>query len=98
MKVLYEIKLAGERLSYRIISNERGEEGLSSLPSLPRQTCYGVSVSTTLFGEEEEETVDDFSSDYGETEKFLHLLADNTVLPSTLKEIAEEYIAAKYTV
>jgi hypothetical protein len=56
---------------------------------------YGVSVLSTLFGEPEEAAVRDISSDYDYAERFFLLIADNTVLPSTLKEIAEEYIALK---
>ncbi len=88
MKILKEIRTAAGRLNYYLTESsfENGD------------IRYGVTVTTTLFGEEESDSVTDFSSDCEKTERFMALMADNSVLPSTLKEVAEEYISAACTV
>lgn len=88
MNVIKEISTAGNRLVYRLTEDEL-DDGARR---------YGVSVSTTLFGEMEEAAVPDISSCRSDAERFLLLAADNSVLPSTLAEVAEDYIAACYTV
>lgn len=88
MNVIREISTAGNRLVYRLTEDEL-DDGARR---------YGVSVSTTLFGKLEEAAVTDISSCRSDAERFLLLAADNSVLPSTLCEIAEEYVAACYTV
>lgn len=88
MKVIREISTAGNRLVYRLTEDEL-DDG---------DRRYGVSVLTTLFGEPEEAEVRDISSCREDAERFLLLAADNAVLPSTLGEVAEDYIAACYTV
>lgn len=88
MNVIREISTAGNRLVYRLTERER-EDGTRR---------YGVSVLTTLFGAPEEAAAPDISACRDDAERFLLLAADNSVLPSTLGEIAEDYIAACYTV
>lgn len=88
MIIVKEVKIAGDRLVYRLIEDEFPDGTIG----------YGISVSTTLFGEEEEASVKNISIDCEKTERLMMLLADNSVLPSTLREITEEYLAAEYTV
>lgn len=88
MTILKTINAAQDRLCYSLTESVR-EDG---------SVCYGVKVTTTLFGEAESAEVEDISSDRQVAEKFLYMLADNLVLPSTLTEIAEEFVAAFYTV
>lgn len=56
---------------------------------------YGITIRTTLFGEEEIQSVNDISGDIDKMEQFITVLAENNVLPCTLKDIAEDYIAAE---
>lgn len=86
MKTLKEIKTASERLNYRLVGYT--EEGMEN---------YGIEVSTTLFGNEEKDCIRDISTDLEFTEKLMNTLADNSALPSTAREIIEEYITAHYT-
>lgn len=88
MTTLKEINVARNRLCYCLTENKRDDGSVS----------YGVRITTTLFGETETAAVEDLSSDKQLTERFLELAADNLVLPSTLTEVAEDYIAALYTV
>ncbi len=91
MKNLKEVKtltVANEHLRYILTAGNRPDGS----------TAYGVKVISTLFGEEEQAAVYDITSDKASAEKFLALLADNTVLPSTLTEIAEDYVASCFTV
>ncbi|MCL2055385.1 MAG: DUF6514 family protein [Oscillospiraceae bacterium] len=87
MRLLKELSTAQGRLTYGLT-----ESKLGNVPT------FGITVSTTLFGGEETALVEHITADYDFAEKFFYLLADNTVLPSTLKEIAEEYISAKTAV
>lgn len=91
MKNLTEVKtlsIAHEHLKYILIKGERPDGSIA----------YGVKVISTLFDEEEQAAVYDITSDKAAAEKFLELLADNTVLPSTLSEISEDYVASYFTV
>ena len=84
MKIIKEHKTAAGRLCYELIeSTSKG------------RVCFGVRVSTTLFGDEESAYVEDVSHIYERAEKFFDLIADNAVLPCTLKDIAEDYAAAE---
>ena len=88
MKIISTLTMAQDKLIYRLVetTNETGERD------------YGISVTSMLFGSEDTETVTNISSNLREAEKLLYILADNTVLPSVLKEIIEDYIAAESTV
>lgn len=88
MKTLKTITTAQDRLHYLLTESTREDGSIS----------YGVKVTSTLFGSPEEASVDDISSDMQTAEKFACLLADNLVLPSTLEEIAEEFVASAFTV
>ena len=84
MKIIKEYNTAAGRLCYELIeSTAKG------------RVCFGVKVSTTLFGEEESAYVEDISHIYEKAEEFFKLIADNSVLPCTLKDIAEDYAAAE---
>lgn len=88
MKILKEVETARGRLRYYLTESVRSDGII----------VYGVKSVTTLFGEREEASVPDISSNKETAERFVELIADNIVLPSTLAEIAEEYISAKTTV
>ncbi len=59
---------------------------------------YGIAVRSELFGEPEEASVKDITTQREPAEKLLFTLADNLVLPSTLGEVVEEYVSASLTV
>lgn len=82
-----EISIAGGRLKYRLISEET-EGGIS----------YGAEIVCTLFGDEEAARVYDLTYDRAAAARFVYLLADNAVLPCSLEDIAEDYIAADYII
>ncbi len=87
MKELKSIETACGRLIYILTESENEFE-----------SCYGIIIRCKLFGEEESASVDDISCDKEKTEQFMKLLADNNVLPCTLKDIAEDYLTAECTV
>ena len=82
-----EISIACGRLKYRMTS-EMTDNG----------TSYGAEITCTLFGDEETAQVYKLTYDKAAAERFLYLLADNAELPSSLEDIAEDYIAAEYIV
>ncbi len=87
MKILNTVETARGKLVYSLFSE--GAEGSER---------YGVTVLSWIFGEEESASVHDITSDIDTAGKFLFILADNLVLPSTLSEVAEEYVASLFTV
>ena len=87
MQLLKEISLSQGRLTYGLT-----EMSLSTIPT------YGIEAATTLFGEKEAEQIRHITTDREFAEKLLYTLADNTVLPSTLKEVVEEYVTIFSTV
>ena len=82
MKTIRRYVIAGGRLCYELV--ESMTEGYA---------CFGVRVSTTLFGEAESAYIEDVSHIFEKAEAFFELIADNAVLPCTLKDIAEDYAA-----
>lgn len=87
MKDLKNINTAKGKLTYTVFSEERdGSER------------YGIAVSSGIFGETETASVHDITTDISFAEGLASLLADNLVLPSTLSEVVEEYLAVKFTV
>lgn len=59
---------------------------------------YGIQVTSKIFESTEIASVSRITSDLEFAEKLLALLADNLVLPSTLSEVVEDYVAAAFTV
>ena len=87
MKTVNSIETAKGKLNYTLFSEENnGTE------------TYGITIMSSVFGENESSTVKDITSDREFAEKIMYVLADNLVLPSTLSEIVEEYVAAEFTV
>ena len=82
MKTIKRYEIAGGRLCYELV--ESISEGY---------VCFGVKVSTTLFGETETAYVEDVSCIYEKAEQFFDIIVDNAVLPCTLKDIAEDYVS-----
>ena len=87
MKTINTIETAKGKLLYTLFSEKN--EG-------PER--YGLTVVSTIFGDEETAAVRDITSDYDFAERLAYILADNMVLPSTFPEVVEEYIAAEFTV
>lgn len=88
MNIVTTVEAARGKIRY-ILFRDSTESGMYS---------YGITVSSEIFGDAEESTVKDISSEKEFTLKLLFLLADNLVLPSTLDEVVEEYLAAAFTV
>ena len=87
MKTINTIETANGKLLYTLFSEEA--EGTER---------YGITAMSKIFGDEESATVKDITSDIVSAERLACLLADNIVLPSTLSEVVEEYIAAESTI
>ncbi len=87
MKTVNTVETAKGKLTYTVFSEETdGSEH------------YGIAVSSGIFGETETAAVHDITTDIGFAEELVFLLADNLVLPSTLSEVVQEYIAEKFTI
>ncbi|MBP1548810.1 MAG: hypothetical protein J6A05_02300 [Oscillospiraceae bacterium] len=60
-------------------------------------THYGITVNSTLFGDETA-TLSEISTDEIFVQRLMNMLADNMVLPSTFREVVEEYVTATMTI
>lgn len=87
MNIIEKIESAKGRVTYTLFSEPENNI-----------IVYGIDVCTELFGEAETASIRDITSDGTFAKKLLYLLADNLVLPSTLDEVVEEYLAASFTV
>lgn len=86
MNTIATVKTAREKLIYTLFSTTSDDI-----------VTYGIKVDSKLFGDESD-ILNDISSDIFFTQKLLFMLAENCVLPSTFKEVVEEYVAAASTV
>lgn len=59
---------------------------------------YGMSVTSSIFGEPETATVKDITTETELAERMFRMIADNFVLPSTFSEVVEELVSAELTV
>lgn len=59
---------------------------------------YGISVTSSIFGEPETASVSDITTEAEFAEKMFRMIADNFVLPSTFSEVVEELVSAELTV
>lgn len=85
-ETIREESLGGDALMYRLYSvvNEDG-------------TSYGIEVKTSLFGDEHCTKVDDITTRREIAEDLFEMLVRNLVLPSTLKDIVEDYVQEIYS-
>lgn len=59
---------------------------------------YGISVTSSIFGEPETAAVKDITTETELAERMFRMIADNFVLPSTFSEVVEELVSAELTV
>lgn len=59
---------------------------------------YGISVTSSIFGEPETASVKDITTEAELAERMFRMITDNFVLPSTFTEVVEELVAAELTV
>lgn len=86
MNTIATIETAKGKIRYILFSND--SDGF---------THYGITVNSTLFGDETA-TLSEISTDEIFVQRLMNMLADNMVLPSTFREVVEEYVAAAMTV
>lgn len=86
MNTITTIEIAKGKLRYILFST--ASDGF---------THYGITVNSTLFGDETA-TLSEISTDEIFVQRLMNMLADNMVLPSTFREVVEEYVTATMTV
>lgn len=87
MKVITKVEAAKGKVVYLLFSEKTGST-----------VEYGIAVKSELFGDAEESTINNITSEPDFAGRLLFILADNLVLPSTAAEVVEEYLAAHFTV
>lgn len=87
MKTIKTFAEAKGKLRYELFAEE--------LDGIPH---YGISVTSSIFGEPETAAVGDITTETELAERMLSMIADNFVLPSTFSEVVEELVAAELTV
>lgn len=86
MNTITTIEIAKGKLRYILFSTD--SDGF---------THYGITVNSTLFGNETA-TLSEISTDEIFVQRLMNMLADNMVLPSTFREVVEEYVSVAMTV
>lgn len=86
MKVITQVETARGKVVYALFSETK--DGTLR---------YGIKVRSELFRTADEASVEDITSEFSFAERLLFMLADNLVLPSTVDEVIEEYLAASFT-
>ena len=86
MNTITTIEIAKGKLRYILFSTN--SDGF---------THYGITVNSTLFGDETA-TLSEISTDEIFVQRLMNMLADNMVLPSTFREVVEEYVSVAMTV
>jgi len=86
MNTITTIEIAKGKLRYILFSTD--SDGF---------THYGITVNSTLFGDETA-TLSEISTDEIFVQRLMNMLADNMVLPSTFREVVEEYVSAAMTI
>ena len=81
-----------------VISMQEKVQYLLIEESVNGSSRYGIDVRSELFGYVEETSVMDITSDFEFGKKLLLALADNSVLPSTAKEVIADYVSAAFLV
>ena len=79
-----KIKIANGGIEYCLTESEN--EGIK---------VFGIRILCTVFGERDEFSYSDVTTDYQTAYELLTLLADYVVLPCTALEIIDEYIDTK---
>ncbi len=86
MNTITTIEIAKGKLRYILFSTD--SDGF---------THYGITVNSTLFGDETA-TLSEISTDEIFVQRLMNMLADNMVLPSTFRDVVEEYVSVAMTV
>ncbi|MBR4097160.1 MAG: hypothetical protein IKK42_07665 [Oscillospiraceae bacterium] len=86
MNTIATIETAKGLLRYILFSTDSNED-----------IHYGITVNSRLFGDETA-TLYEISTDCVFVSRLMNMLADNMVLPSTFREVVEEYVSAAMTV
>lgn len=86
MNTITTIEIAKGKLRYILFSTHSN-----------KLTHYGITVNSTLFGDETA-TLSEISTNEIFVSRLMNMLADNMVLPSTFKEVVEEYVTAAVTI
>ncbi len=86
MKQLRNDSILNGKVTYQLFETQSGD-------------CknYSIKISSTLFDLPETSTVSDITTNIKLAEKFYGMLADCSVLPSTLHEVTEDFLAATYS-
>ena len=82
-RIVKEETVGGNMLTYSLFENGDG---------------FGVSVKSCLFGEEVYKEVNDVTINNEVADALFELLVRNLVLPSTLREVTEDFISEIYSI
>lgn len=89
-KIISELSVGNSKLKYRLIKNTRSIDGQVN-------DVYGIEVESSLFDNLEIARVEDVTTKLEFAQELLETIADNAVLPTSLKEIIEDFIVEKYS-
>lgn len=89
-KIIKELSVGNSKLVYRLIKNTKSIDGQVN-------DVYGIEVESSLFDNLEIARVEDVTTKLDFAQELLEIIADNAVLPTSLKDIIEDFIVKKYS-
>lgn len=88
-EIVNELSVGNSKLVYRLIKNTKSIDGEVN-------DVYGIEVECSLFGSREISRVEDVTTKLDLATELFEVIADNAVLPSSLKDIIEDFIVKNY--
>lgn len=89
-ETLETVRIANNKLVYRLFQSECEVDEDKVL-------CFGIEITCTLFGEVENERIQDITTKYEIAKELFDLLCENTVTPVSMKDIVEDFLLQKYS-
>ena len=89
-ETINQLSIGNSKLVYRLIKNTKSIDGQVN-------DVYGIEVESSLFSDKEIARVEDVTTKIDLAKELFEIIVDNAVLPSSLKDIVEDFIVKKYS-
>lgn len=89
-EIIDKIAVGNSKLVYTLIKNTITIDGQIN-------DVYGIEAECSLFGNKESARVQDVTTNLDLAKEIFDIIADNAVLPVSLKDIIEDFIVKKYS-
>lgn len=89
-EIINQLTIGNSKLVYTLFKNTKSIDGQVN-------DVYGIAVECSLFDNKEISRVEDITTDVDLATEIFEIIADNAVLPISLKDIVEDFIVKKYS-